>query len=144
SLERLFYERVFKRMNERAIAAAAWFLERLEGNLAELKEHIHEQDGKTKVKKYITDLKLLLQVIERKKELLERSLALTHSLALAGNIREAMSQFLAPVVATSAATITPKEEKPVKKKGASKLTSLELYQSGKNIEEIAKERGLAA
>jgi uncharacterized protein YpbB len=106
--------------------------------MAEIRTHIHEQVGKTKVKKYIKDLQEIFAVLERKTTLLERSKDLTQALAQTQNIREAMIRFSAPVLVSEKEITTTKT-----KKGDSKKITLSLYQEGKTIEEIAKERGLA-
>lgn len=138
NVARLFSNADYKKIQERNQAAAGWFRERLDGIMAEIRTHIHEQDGKTKVKKYIKDLQELLAVLERKTTLLERSKDLTQALAQTQNIREAMIRFSAPVLVSEKEITTTKT-----KKGDSKKITLSLYQEGKTIEEIAKERGLA-
>ncbi|HET8572338.1 MAG TPA: helix-turn-helix domain-containing protein [Edaphocola sp.] len=130
---------LFEKIRERNQAAADWFLKALAADIKCLEQHLDNQEGKSKVKKYVKDVQRLLQTIEQKQIQVERSHALTRALSEAGNIQGAMVQFLAPIPATK----TEISEDTKAKKIPSKLLSLELHRAGKTIAQIAAERHLA-
>lgn len=129
----------FGKIKERNQAAADWFLTALKEDIKALKQHLTEQEGKSKVKKYVKDVQVLLQTIEQKQIQVERSHALTKALSEAHNIQEAMVQFLAPIPIEK--TEVNLAAKP--KKGQSALLTLEMHRAGKTIAQIAAERNLA-
>lgn len=129
----------FQKIRERNQAAANWFLKALAEDIKSLKQHLDNQESRSKVKKYIKDVQRLLQIIEQKQIQVERSHALNRALSEAENIQEAMVLFLAPMPATKIEIAT--DTKP--KKNLSKFLSLELYRAGKTIAQIAAERHLA-
>jgi len=129
----------FDKIRERNQAAADWFLKALAEDIKALKQHLKDQEGKSKVKKYVKDVQGLLQTIEQKQIQVERSHALTQALSESENIQEAMVQFLAPMPTEKMAINI--DNKPAK--GQSRLLSLALHRAGKTIAQIAAERHLA-
>lgn len=144
-------------IHEKNLAATQWFLTKInEQILDSIEKQISNQTGKTRVKKYLAELKDLLAITEHKKNAIQQSLLITDALANDINIQEALKK-LRPVNSESTESevknSTTLEQKPgdsskmsgqnkVKKGGTQEL-SLKRFQEGKSIEEIAKERGLA-
>lgn len=132
----------YLRMHERTAAAAAWFVKDMDEQVIHrIKAHIEKEKVKTRTKKYLKELKEVLLIIERKKLQVQQTTAITEGLAQALDrelLMDRVSKLHAPI------EIKP-EEKAVTAKaapGESKKISLQLFQEGKSIAEIATIRGL--
>lgn len=134
----------YLRIHERVAKATAWFLPRIEAPLiAALEEHIGHWAIKKRTKKYVTELKGLLIDFKRKREQLRQCVVITDALAKG----DAMQDIMAKSAALTTVAIAPEELPDIPAttktiKGATKRVSFDLFQSGKTIAEIAKERGL--
>ncbi|CAN5557514.1 helix-turn-helix domain-containing protein [soil metagenome] len=121
-----------------------FFKELTEGIKKSIREHA-EATGKTKkVKNYLKALHELKLLVDLKVQQLVRAMALSEGLKNGNNCEEiiklADAQKNIIVSEPSEFEVKPKKKQPP---GGSKLLSLELYISGKKVEEIAQERGLA-
>src|SRR5690606_22880420 len=134
----------YLRIHERVAKATAWFLPRIETPLvAALEGHIGHWAIKKRTKKYVSELKGLLIDFKRKREQLRQCIVITEALAKG----DALQDIMAKSVALTTVAIVPEELSGIPAttktiKGATKRISLDLFQSGKTIAEIAKERGL--
>jgi len=122
------YDTVHLRV-EKAVAYFDTFLK--EELFSKLKEHIQSLKGKTKVKKYVNQVKELAQVVHRKGEKL-RAAELGGKTFFVKTGEEDQEEELKPVLI-----------KVKKEKGNSALESLTLFQKGYDVNRIATERGLA-
>ncbi|MGN6647481.1 MAG: helix-turn-helix domain-containing protein [Cytophaga sp.] len=128
-------------LHQRVTNAAAYFGKRISEECVErLSEHISEMRPKKKTKKYIKDTELLLQFIKRQQSKIEQARQYAEGLLAGTDIKELLEKGKKEIV-----TEQPKEEeKPEKqKKGESHRISLEMFQTGKTIQQIAEERNYA-
>lgn len=132
-------------VNERIEAAGKYFNDALYNDLfLPLEKHYEAIKGKSKVKKYLKDLQDVVATCKQKKIHLEQAMRITSGLEQGID-----PSILFKAMATSEAgkddafqlKTSPAKSKPAK--GESHRISLSLFESGKSIEEIAVERGLA-
>ncbi len=132
----------YLRMHERTAAAVAWFTKDLDEQVINrIKAHIDKEKVKTRTKKYIKELKELLLMIERKKLQVQQAAAITEGLASALDrelLMDRVSKLHAPMEVKAEEKAATTKAAP----GESKRISLQLFQEGKSIEEIAALRGL--
>ena len=134
----------YQYVHERVSAADKYFSDALYNDLfAPLEKHFEVMKGKSRVKKYLEDLKSLAASYNQKKS----------TLAQAAQITEGLEKGIDPTLLFKAMggqddkddrfklDEIPSKLKPAK--GESHRTSLSMFQSGKAIEEIALERSLA-
>ena len=136
--------RGYQYVNERVSAAQGYFSDALYNDLfVPLEKHFEVMKGKTRVKKYLEDLKDLVAAFKQKKAALVEATQITEGLLAGldpallfkamGGRQELEDQFKLKEI--------PTKLKPVK--GESQRTSLAMFKSGKASEVIAEERGLA-
>lgn len=134
----------YQYVHERVSAANKYFSDALYNNLfLPLEKHFEVMKGKSRVKKYLEDLKNLAATYKQKKSTLAQAVQITEGLEKGidpallfkamGGQQEQDDQFKLKEI--------PTKLKPAK--GESHRTSLAMFQSGKTIEEIALERSLA-
>ena len=135
----------YMRIHERTQKAVAWFLPRIDEELiASLEAHIHAWAIKKRTKKYVDDLNALYVDFKRKREQVSQCLVIAEALAKGDALQEVMSK----AQQMNSISIEPKDlpgkatgkTKPVK--GETKRLSFELFQAGKSIDDIARERNL--
>lgn len=132
----LIYERIGK--------ATAWFVPRIDNQLIDVLElHISSWATKKRTKKYVAEMKGLLVDFKRKREQLRQCAVIAEALAKG----DALPDIMAKSAALTTIAVAPEDlpdtlstAKPIK--GATKQISFDLFQSGKTIEEIARERDL--
>ena len=131
-------------IHERTEKAVDWFLPRMEDQLiATLDAHIKAWAIKKRTKKYVEELKALYVDFKRKKEQLAQCLVITAALAKGDGINHIMDkaeQFSAIAIDTGELPAGAPKSKPAK--GETKRISLELFQGGKSVDDIAAERSL--
>lgn len=144
-------------IHEKNLSATKWFLKEINENLlTSIEKQISNQTGKTRVKKYLSELKDLLAITEHKKNAIQQSLFITEALANDRNIQEALKKLRPvsnaskederkePIQIEKGSIGFSKPKAPVKmKKGGTHEFSLNLFREGKSIQEIAIDRGLA-
>lgn len=133
----------FGKIHERTEKAVGWFLPRLEDQLIKpLESHITEWTIKARTKKYVEQLKSLLIDFMRKRQQLNHSLVVTGKLAHHAHVGEVLEE--AATASHEAISLEHLEvTKPAKRiKGETKRISLDLFQSGKSIADIAAMRDL--
>ncbi len=128
----------YAHLHQRVSNASVYFENKLTTESVEpLTEHIKVMIPKKKTKKYVKDLQLMLQVIKRQKTAIEQAKLYAEGLLAGTDITELLKKEK-PKVPDTESTETPKQEKA--KKGESHKISLEMFQAGKSIQEIAAER----
>lgn len=128
-------------MNARMQAACKWFEQSLEEVTDSIRDHIKEVKLQPKSKKYLAELAELVLQFERKKVQIRQAYLITQGLTDSLELEKIMqevSRMQRPQVHTSLANELP----ATTARGATKHTSLELFKSGKSIEEIAALRGM--
>ncbi len=150
TLEILFVsceEDQYQKLFERSSAASNYFKKELEENLLmPIKKHVSEFNVKAKAKKYLKDLIGLQLFVERKKQEMEEAFNIAEALhqsvhmdVLLHLVEEQQKPKIILLEDVSGHTI--KTGKAVK--GDTNRISLQLYEDGKSIAEIAAERNLA-
>lgn len=134
----------YDQLASRIKAACTYFLEQLDTALSEsIKQHIEEVPAAKKIKTYGRNLVILQKQVNHKKASLEQALKMAESLAAGEESSQALEKIKS--VKVEEVTIPPAAKKGKKQeKGASQRMSLDMYKGGKTIDDIAKERGLAA
>lgn len=132
----------FQKVHERTARAVEWFAPRIEEQLIQpLEAHIAAWAIKTRTKKYVEELKSLLIDFMRKRQQLQHSLLVTEKLAQDADVGTVLAMAITqPHEAISLDHLTGKPKKA--QRGDTKRITLELYQSGKSIDEIATLRAL--
>ncbi|MEC3879266.1 helix-turn-helix domain-containing protein [Parapedobacter sp. 10938] len=131
----------YPQIHERITKATAWFLPRMDTQLIDtLGQHISNWGVKKRTKKYVTELKELFVDLKRKREQLRQCAVITEALVNG----DALQDVMVKTAALTTIAVAPEELPAVRKptKGATKLISFDLFQSGKTIDEIAEERAL--
>jgi hypothetical protein len=130
-------------IHERTSAAVNWFRDHLDNEvISPLKAHIEAEKIKPRTKKYVKDLRQILQSIERKRIHLQQTESITAALAS----RQSMQDIMEKVSLLHVPLSIPAEKEEEKKKavpGESKRISLEMFRSGKSASEIAQLRQMA-
>ena len=138
SVEKEGYTHLHKRVSN----AATYFGNRLTVECIDpLAEHIKVMIPKKKTKKYVKDVQLMLRVIKRQKANIDQAKMYAVGL-LAGTDVSILLKQDKPKASDETVIEVLKTEKP--KKGESHRISLEMFQSGKSIEEIALERNFSS
>jgi uncharacterized protein YpbB len=111
---------------------------------ASIENHINEIKVKAKSRKYVTALQQLRLLPQRKKSQLKQAVQLTEGL-IKGMSATDLLELLEEQKKAEEIQVVQETEKITAKpqKGDSHRMSLQLFREGKNIAEIAKERGLA-
>lgn len=132
----------FMHLSERVKAANDYFSKEIDENLiANWQKHYEQTKLKSRVKKYLKSLHHLYALLLRKKQEINQAAILASGLADGKNMTHLLQHYqntsktIPTQVQSTALKVTEKED--------SKTISLHLLQQGKDIEDIAKERGLA-
>lgn len=132
-------------VNERVSAAGKYFSDALLNDLfLPLQHHYEDIKGKSKVKKYLKDLQDVAATCKQKKDNLEQAMRITTGLEQGidpGILYRATGASEAAKDDAFMLKTPPIASKPAK--GESHRISLALFEAGKSIEAIAKERNLA-
>ncbi len=105
-----------------------------------LKDHLEDFRKKSQTKKYVKNVHSLLQTLLAKKDLLQQTVLLSNGLVQQQNPMEMLQKLSSR---KKEAVKTREKEMPRKPaRGETKRISLEMFQQGKSIEEIAEERKL--
>jgi len=130
-------------IHERTEAASNWFLQQLDETLLKpLKDHIEAWSIKKKNKKYLKELDDLSITYERKKNQILQCAHITQAIIEGRNIQDVINEINAH---QKTAAVAEKEVDTTEKKtqkGETKRISLELFKSGKSVDEIARLRDL--
>lgn len=132
-------------MLERVLAATEYFTPYIKDTLAAIDKHLREIEDQTKAKTYKADVKELREMVNNQLHLYSRAEVLLRSVI---RTNEVSNDDL--IVAEDALREEDKPELPSGKeksratKGDSAKATLELYQQGLKVEEIAAKRGLSA
>lgn len=131
----------FAQLHQRVEAAVAYFSKTVAAVNETLKEHIADIKIKKRAKKYLAGLRDIAVLLERKNMHLQQSLSIAKGLMTGIDtdllLQQVEEQKKMQPIATPAIAIAAKMPK-----GETKRISLEMYKSGKTIDDIAKERGL--
>ncbi len=133
----------FRQVHERTDKAVGWFLPRVEEQLIQpLEAHITAWAIKARTKKYVEQLKSMLIDFMRKRQQLQHSLLVTEKLAAHADVGAVLD--LALMQGPEAISLEHLAgAKPAKvAKGETGRITLELFLSGKTVEEIAAMRAL--
>jgi hypothetical protein len=132
-------------VQERTVAAAQYFGAELEVLELALKAHVEEFKVKQKTKKYIAQLRYILLLLQRKKMQIDQASKLAKGLNLGTDVASLLDMIAADKKQFAASQ--SKEEEQIlsakKEVGVSKITTFDMYKSGKTIEEIATARSMA-
>lgn len=143
-LKRLVQDRdniPYPKISERSIHAKEWFISKMDQQIIEpLTGHIQAWQIKKRSKKYLEGVNALLIEFKRKKEQIKQTCSLAETLAKGGTLQELLVKIEETATTEIASLTLVTKTKPAK--GESGKISLSLFQKGKSIEEIAKERGL--
>jgi uncharacterized protein YpbB len=135
----------YVKLHQRMEAAVQYFLKELDENLiAPANKHIHEVNNWPKVRKYVTALRELKTLFERKRQELLQALEMTKALQSADGVQELLqlAEFTQkPEVIADEERVHAKKTKAPK--GETNRISLQLFREGKTIAEIAQHRNLA-
>lgn len=131
----------YEKLHERVKAASGWFIKDMEEQvIAKIKAQIQTEKVKTRTKKYVKSLQELMLTFERKKLQVMQTAGITEALAQSLNMQEIMdrvSRMHAPIEIA-----LPQEAVTKTAVGDSKKITLEMFQAGKSIADIATERGM--
>jgi hypothetical protein len=132
----------YAHLNERVSNASTYF-----GNLIRekaigvLSEHIQIMTPKKKCKKYVKDVQLLLRGIKKQEALIIQAKEYAEGLLEGTDVTLLLKKGKPKIKEENISTEGQKAEKP--KKGESHRISLEMFRSGKSMQEIAAERNYA-
>lgn len=127
----------YAQLYERTNSAGTWFTEALEKKVMQpIQDLLELAKNKKRTSKLKKELALLLTLFEQKKKQIQQAILLVKGLRDQQPVKSILETVNALNVPASQPLTTkaPKED--------TRLISLQMYQSGKTIEEIAKERGL--
>lgn len=151
-ISKLDEEGSMNKLHERVQAAKEFFEPILQGFSDKFFSKINELKSEARVKKYLTELKDVerlffsqLQKIYKAEALLEATLKdtkLTKEQLTSTDLHKNRGEKVPEVVKTQKKQ--PKSKSPKEKKPNTRAVSFELFQAGKSIAEIAKERSLVA
>src|SRR5690606_39997861 len=128
----------YTKICERTTAAVQWFLPKMETELLEATEkHIDEWKVRKRTKKYIQELKALLLDFKRKYEILKHCLTIAEALT-----KDQVLQDIPLYVGTVKDESVQMDDKEEEGEKDTKRITLDMYQDGMDIAEIAKRRGL--
>lgn len=124
---------------ERTQAAVNWFLPSMDNKIIQpMQEHIDAWGVKKRTKKYTSELKSLLLDFRRKYEQLKHSLTIAE--ALSGDVTKLSVDLLKQDKVKDTIDKTEEKETP----SDTKTITLQMYQDGLSIEQIAEKRGMVA
>lgn len=126
----------YAQLYERTNSAGLWFTSELEKNVMQpMKELLDLAKIKKRTTKLQKELKLLLTLFEQKKKQIQQAILLVKGL----KEQQPVKSILDEVNALNINTAKPIQAKAVKED--TRMVTLEMFKSGKSVEEIAKERG---
>lgn len=131
----------YVQLHQRVLAAVGYFGKTITEATETLKEHIAAFRIKQRVKKYIAELKDIDVLLERKKVQLQQSVAIAEGLMKGIDANVLLKQVeeqkkMQPIASPETTTATKQP------RGETKRISLEMFNAGKAIYDIANERGL--
>lgn len=131
----------YERLHERIENALIYYKRELKEKCWQpLKQHLEDFRKKNQTKKYVKNVHSLLDALLSKKDMLQQTVQLSSGLVNQNNPMELLQQLKSR---KKEAKVKREKELPKKPaKGETKRISLELFQQGKSIEEIAEERKL--
>lgn len=131
-------------LKKRVEDASGYFSEKLRSEIFEpLNRHHNQTQNLSRVKKYLQELDVLVSSVKKKKEELEQVVKIAEALYSGSDPNDVLGQItLAQKRLTQEIENDTKSTKRKPEKGATKKISLKMFQEGKSIEEIAKERSL--
>jgi len=147
-LEQLFEDAQkdnYKNFSARVSAAVHYFIKETEEKLlAPLNEHIERMEIKSKTKKYIKELVILRNQVERRKLQLQNLENISKALLESENSESVLKTLEAlqkPLIIETSDKQTTIKNKP--QKGETQRISLKMFKNGNSIMEIAAQRSLA-
>jgi hypothetical protein len=131
----------YQRLEQRAEAAAAWFIRQLDVQLlTPITKHLAEIRSQKKTRKYGQELVTLKMTITRKRQQLEDALQLISGLRKGVSATRLLTGLENGRRSRTTATTDPATIRP--EKGSTRRISLQLYKEGTPIPEIAARRNL--
>lgn len=131
-------------LHQRIVAACEYFLKPLGETIASINMHLEEIKVKQKVRKYLTTLRELALLPERKKQELLQAVQIAAGLVRGANASDLLQEVEDQKKANKAQVEEPAEKKSARPpKGETKRISLQLFKEGKDMKEIATIRGMA-
>ncbi|MGO1243320.1 MAG: helix-turn-helix domain-containing protein [Sphingobacterium sp.] len=132
----------YAKICERTKSAVAWFLPKVNGDVLDgLREHIEAWKIKKRTKKYVEELRSILLDVQRKKDQLTHCLTIAEILTDEGDLSKIVDK-LSQVDKKKDSTI--KSVPDVLDNKDTKAISLDMFQDGATIAEIASKRGMVA
>ncbi len=138
----------YAKLHQRMEAAVQYFIKEIEeGLLAPVEKHMKEVNNWPKIKKYITSLKELHELFDRKRQQLQHALEMSRAMHASAEMHELLQLAEASEKPTGEGSVeepvpaVPKKSRAPK--GETNRLSLQLYRDGKTLQEIAQERNLA-
>jgi hypothetical protein len=134
----------YKHLHERVESASVYFSDLLnKDQIVPLKEHYGNMKKQTKVKTYIKELGIFLGFFQRKKTQMEQAVKLTRGLMEGMDMKVLLQNLEDDKKNIQVEQVQEQVSKGKREKGESNRISLNLFQSGKSVKEIAEERGMA-
>lgn len=128
----------YDKICERTESAVKWFLPKMQAELLDTTEqHIEDWKIRKRTKKYIQEMKALLLDFKRKYEVLNHCLTIAKALTKDENL-EALSLQVNKVQDDSVKEVADQDEKELD----TKQVTLNMYQDGLDIAQIAAKRGM--
>jgi hypothetical protein len=143
SLLRAAEDEGYAQLNLRISAAVNYFMNSMDEITGSLQKHSDEIKIKQRTKKYVSELRMLDMDLKRKVKQLQHTVELAEALSR-GMDTDALLELIESRKKLHAALEMPAEETTKPKKGETKLISLQLFQRGNKIVDIAKMRGLTS
>lgn len=131
----------YVQLHQRVAAAVTYFTKIVEEANASVKEQMATFKIKQRVKKYLLELRDIALLLNRKQVQLQQSLGIAEGL-MKGIDTQVLLQQVEEQKNMQAPTPPPLVAATKPPKGETRRISLEMYKSGKTINDIAKERGL--
>jgi PIF1-like helicase/Helix-turn-helix domain/Helicase len=128
-------------LHQRVAAAVTYFNKIVQEAITSVKEQMALFKIKQRVKKYLMELRDIALLLDRKQIQLQQSLAIAEGL-MKGIDTQVLLQQVEEQKKMQSVTTPPIITAPKLPKGETKRISLEMYKSGKTIDDIARERGL--
>ena len=128
----------YHKICERTTSAVNWFLPKMEDELLKATEqHIEDWTIRKRTKKYIQEVKAMLLDFKRKYEVLKHCLTIAEALTKEDVLEDISLQ----VNVVKDESVKSAEDDTVEEKDTKQIT-LDMYQDGMDIEQIAKKRGM--
>ncbi len=137
----------YTKICERTRSAVLWFKPKMETELLQATaQHIADWKIKKRTKKYVDELQAIHLDYKRKLEQLVHCLTIAETLMNDGDVSNAVSQIqkFEKSKDDNVKSVTEAEDQKGDNKVDTKQISLEMFQDGQSIEEIATKRGMVA